>query len=208
MQGYGTMHGMTTGGAAMAAALLLGMAAPALAQGGGRPAMPPAAAPAPSPGGEAGGPERTSAQFGDWMVQCVVLPQTGRRACEMAQTVQDPQRQQPVAVVALGRAAKEQPLKLAIRVPVNVLVSAPAQLVLEGSAGEPVALAFQRCTINPVGCFAERELREDLLRRLRARPAEQAARIAWRDAGGGEAAIPVSFRGFAAAYDALLREGG
>jgi invasion protein IalB len=200
-----------TRGAALAAALLLAAAAPALAQGGGgAPGRAQAPAPAPAPAGDAGGPERTSAQFGDWTVQCVVLPQTGRRACEMAQTVQDQQRQQPVAVVAIGRAAKEQPMKLAVRVPVSVQVSAPAQLVLEGPSGpanEPVAMTFQRCTINPIGCFAERDLRDDVLRRLRNRNPEQGARITWRDAAGAEMAIPVSFRGFAAAYDSLLREG-
>lgn len=192
-------------------------AAPGLAQPGGAPprpaapTQPPAPAPvAPTTSAADNGPERTTAQFGDWAVQCVVLAQ-GRRVCEMAQTVQDQQRQQPVAVVALGRIVKDQPMRLAVRVPVNVLVTAPAQLVLEGPAGpanEPLAMTFQRCTIAPVGCFAERELREDALRRLRNRPAEGGGRITWREAGGAEAAIPVSFRGFAAAYDALLREGG
>ena len=69
-------------------------------------------------------------------------------------------------------------------------------------------MTFQRCTINPVGCFAERDLRDDVLRRLRGRNPEQGARITWREAGGAETAIPVSFRGFAAAYDLLMREGG
>lgn len=162
---------------------------------------PPATAAAPETG-----PERTSAQFGDWAVQCVALAQ-GRRVCEMAQTVQDNQRNQPIAVIAIGRLAKEQPLKIAVRVPVNVLVGQPAQLVLEGG-GELLAMAFTRCTVVPVGCFAERDLQDELLRRLRARPADQAARIAWREANGAEAAIPVTFRGFAAAYEALLKEGG
>ena len=172
-------------------------------------AAPPAA---PQAANEGGGPERTTAQFGDWAVQCAVLPQgtanASRRICEMAQLVQDQQRQQPVAVVAIGRTAKEQPMRIAVRVPVNVIVSAPAQLVLDGTPGEPATLGFTRCTLSPVGCFAERELRDDLLRRLRGRAPEQGGRIVWRDGGGGEASIPVSFRGFAAAYEALLREGG
>lgn len=171
-------------------------------------AQPPAAA---APAAEAtDGPERTAAQFGDWTVQCVTVPQGGRRICEMAQTVQDQQRQQPIAVIAVGRAARDQPLKLAVRVPVNVRVSDPARLVLEGPAGpanEPVALPFQRCSIQPVGCFAEAELRDDALRRLRTRPADRPGRVAWRDVAGAEIAVPVSFRGFAAAWDALQKEG-
>ncbi len=190
------------------AALLVGLLAsgPVLAQSQ-RPAPPPPApaAPAAAATPEAG-PERTSAQFGEWAVQCVALAQ-GRRVCEMAQTVQDTQRNQPIAVIAIGRIAKDQPLRFAVRVPVNVQVTQPAQLLLEGG-GAPVALGFTRCSIVPVGCFAERELPDDLLRRLRTRPAEQAGRIAWREATGQETAIPITFRGFAAAYDALIKEGG
>ncbi len=125
----------------------------------------------------------------------------------MAQTVQDNQRNQPVAVIAIGRMEKDQPMRIAVRVPVNVLVTQPAQLVLEGG-GAPVTLGFTRCSIAPVGCFAESEIRDDLLRRMRTRPADQAGRVAWREASGQEAAIPVTFRGFAAAHDALIKEGG
>jgi invasion protein IalB len=152
-------------------------------------------------------PERTSAQFGDWTVQCAIVNPGSRRVCEMAQTVQDQQRQQAVAVIAVGRAAKDQPVKLAARVPVNVQVTHPVRLQLEGNAGaDTLTLGFERCTISPLGCFAETQLREEVLRRLRARAADQGGRLVWRDAAGGEAAVPISFRGFAAAYEALLRE--
>jgi invasion protein IalB len=178
--------------------------APAQAQ-----APQPAAPPAASANGDA--PERTSAQFGDWTVQCVVLPQGNRRACEMAQPVQDQQRQQTVAIVALGRPGPGQPMKLAARVPVNVTVTQPARLMLDGpanAANEPLSLPFARCTVAPVGCFAELNVPDAALRRLRSRPADQAGRVVWRDAVGNEASIPVSFRGFAPAYEALLREAG
>ena len=67
------------------------------------------------------------------------------------------------------------------------------------------ALPFRHCIPN--GCFADVELREDaLLRRLRTRPADAAGRLEWRNAAGAETAIPVSFRGFGAAYDALAKE--
>lgn len=190
--------------AALTAALAL-VALPASAQQQQRQPAPatPAQAPAPTP---EGGPERTSAQFGDWAVQCVATQQ-GRRICEMAQTVQDQARNQPVAVIAIGRLSREQPMKLAVRLPVNVAVAVPAQFSLEGG-GEPMSMGFTRCSIVPVGCFAERDLRDDLLRRLRTRTAEQPGRITWRDANGAEATIPVTFRGFGAAYEALLKEGG
>lgn len=174
------------------------------------PAAPPAQAPAADQGG-AGGPERTSALFGDWAVQCVARPagQGEGKICEMSQTLQDQQRQQVVAVLAVGRVARDQPVKFVARVPVNVQVSNPGRLVLDGpanAANEPLTLSFRSC--SPLGCFAEVELNDATLRRLRARPAEQGGRVTWREANGAEAAIPISFRGFSAAFDALVREGG
>ena len=126
----------------------------------------------------------------------------------MAQTTQD-QRQQPVAVLALGRSAKGEPLRLVAQVPVNVQVTQAARLVLDqpGKQEAPLTLGFRNC--SPRGCFADLELRDEaVLRRLRSRPAEAAGRLEWRDATGAEASIPVSFRGFAPAYEALAKEAG
>lgn len=175
---------------------------PAAAQQAQRPAARPAApSPAPQP---AEAPERTTASFGDWSVVCVAQPAPAGKMCEMSMTIQD-QRQQPVAILALGRSARSEPLKLVARVPVNVQVATPARLTLEGEAG--AELAFRSC--SRLGCFAELELRDEaLLRRLRARGAEQPGRVEWRDAAGNEAAVPFSFRGFSAAFEALGREAG
>lgn len=167
------------------------------------PATPAATSPAPAAPPAAGqaaeAPERTSAQFGDWSVNCAGRAPT--RACEMVMAVRD-QGRQLGAALAMGRVAREAPLRLVAQLPVNIRVSQPVRLVMEGA--EPLALPFQTC--NRLGCFAEIELREDAVRRLRALPAEQAGRLEWRDAAGQEMALPASFRGFAAAADALARE--
>ncbi|SDB61175.1 Invasion protein IalB, involved in pathogenesis [Belnapia rosea] len=151
------------------------------------------------------------AVFADWIVRCETRAAAGTapaaRQCEMAQTTQD-QRQQPVAVVALGRTGKGEPLRIVAQVPVNLQIGPPARLVLDipnRPAEPPLALAFRNCV--PRGCFAELEMRDEaVLRRLRSRPAEAAARMEWKDAAGGDASIPVSFRGFAAAFEALAKE--
>ncbi|SFK99483.1 invasion associated locus B family protein [Falsiroseomonas stagni] len=168
------------------------------------PPTPAATSPAPAvtpvtAGQGAEAPERTSAQFGDWSVNCAGRAPT--RACEMVMAVRD-QGRQLGAALAMGRVAREAPLRLVAQLPVNIRVSQPVRLVMEGA--EPLALPFQTC--NRLGCFAEIELREDAVRRLRALPAEQAGRLEWRDAAGQEMALPASFRGFAAAADALARE--
>jgi invasion protein IalB len=169
---------------------------PVVTTPGSAPAATPAATPA-ALGAEA--PERTSAQFGDWSVNCA--GRAPARACEMVMGVRD-QGRQLGAALALGRATREAPLRLVAQLPVNIRVSQPVRLVLEGA--EPLALPFQSC--NRLGCFAEIELREDAVRRLRALPAEQLSRLEWRDAAGQEMVLPASFRGFAAAAEALARE--
>ena len=74
------------------------------------------------------------AVFTDWVVRCETRAANGTapaaRLCEMAQTTQD-QRQQPVAVLAIGRTAKGEPLRLVAQVPVNLQVGPPAKLVLD-----------------------------------------------------------------------------
>lgn len=181
---------------------------PAAQTPGRAPATPAATSPAPAAapatgqgaaGQAAEAPERTSAQFGDWSVNCAGRAPT--RACEMVMGVRD-QGRQLGAALAMGRVAREAPLRLVAQLPVNIRVSQPVRLVMEGA--EPLALPFQTC--NRLGCFAEIELREDAVRRLRALPADQAGRLEWRDAAGQEVALPASFRGFAAAADALARE--
>jgi invasion protein IalB len=180
--------------------------APTPAPAAAPPAPPAATAPATSaPGAPADAPERTSAVFGDWTVQCVTRT-PGNRICEMIQATQN-QQQQPVSVLAIGRLTRTDPLRLVARVPVNALVAQPARLTLDGD--QPLTLPFRHCSANPVGCFAEYELRDEaVLRRLRGRTPEQPGKLEFREPTGQEIGIPVSFRGFGAALEALQKEGG
>ena len=178
--------------AALLALLLLALSPPAWAQRG--------AAPAPA----APEPERSMAVFGDWAVRCEGTG--GARNCEVTQTVQN-SRSEPVGVFAIGRLARGDPMKLVAQVPVNVLLTAPPRLVLEGgtTTGTPLALNWRQCI--PTGCYAEIDLRDTaLLTRLAARTAEQAGRLAFKQASGADAALPMSFRGLAQALEALARE--
>ncbi|MCO6415415.1 invasion associated locus B family protein [Siccirubricoccus sp. KC 17139] len=183
------------------------LAGPGLAQTaprGGAPATPPPPAATPTPGPATEAPERTTAVFGDWSVQCVTRAQAGR-VCEMVQGTQN-QQQQPVSVLAIGRLARTEPLRLVARLPVTVLVAQPVKLTLEGDPG--LTLPFRYCNTNPIGCFAELELRDEaVLRRLRARNPEQGGKLEFKDPAGQGISIPVSFRGFAAALEALQKEG-
>jgi invasion protein IalB len=192
-------------------AMLLALALPPWASAQGGQAAGATPVPVPAPGrGEAVAPaptaaavERTTAQFGDWSLNCAGPAGQGRR-CEAAQLLRG-QNGQVAAALAVGRPDQAGPMKLVLQVPVNLQVAQPARLSLEGEA--TVELPFRSC--NALGCFAEVELGNDtVLGRLRDQPAEQPVRLEWRDAAGGALALPVSLRGFVAASDALKRDAG
>ena len=184
---------------------LLATSMPALAQGqrpGSVPApRPEPARPAPAP---TPAPDRTTQAFGDWVVRCenraAESGNPASRNCEMAQGVQN-QAQLPVAQIALGRLARNQPWRLVLAVPVNLLATAPARLAGEG-ADPQIPLRLRSCI--PTNCTLEVELNEALLRQLRAR--DGLGRFEYRLADDAEMTIPVSFRGFATAFEALQRE--
>ncbi|MCQ4161573.1 invasion associated locus B family protein [Roseomonas sp. GC11] len=192
--------------ALLAPALLA--AGPAAAQTGRTaPAAPPPAAPAARAPAPELVPERTSSSFGDWIVRCENRPPEGTipasRLCEMAQGVQN-QQQQPIAQIALGRLARNQPWRLVVAVPVNFHGPTGMRLAPE-EGGQPLALQLRSCT--PQNCTLEVELTEALQRRLRAREGGM-GRFEYRLANEAEMAIPVSFRGFGQAFEALQREPG
>jgi len=65
-----------------------------------------------------------------------------------------------------------------------------------------VSTPFRRCI--PAGCFAEVELKDDLQKKFRA--AAEPGKILFKDAADRDVAIPLSFKGFAQAFEALLKQ--
>jgi invasion protein IalB len=163
----------------------------------------PAPAPPPAPAVSAT-PERTTASFGDWTLRCErpATPVGAQRICEIAQSIQLQGQQGPIAQLAIGRLQKSDPLKLTIVLPTNVTLTATAKFAAEDKDGQLVDGVWQRCI--PGGCFVDAPLRDDMLRRLRART--EPGRIEFRDAAGQEIRLPFSTRGIAQALDALAKE--
>jgi invasion protein IalB len=170
-------------------------AAPAQPVAQVQPAPAPAAAPSETP-------QRTTATYDDWIVQCE--SRTGppaEKICEMAQVTQVQGRNTPFSRVAVLRPVKGQPVKLIVQVPINASFAAPVRVsTTENDAG--ITSPFARCI--PSGCFSEFELRDDILKKFRA--ASGAGKLSFPDAGGHDVAVPLSFKGFAQAYDALAKE--
>lgn len=157
-------------------------------------------------------PDRTQASFGDWTVRCEVQRPVGQpvvRACEMAMTMND-QRGQAIAQIVLGRAARTDPHRMVVQLPLELRVDQPARLLLDPAAppAEALSLPFRLCSASRGGCFGEMEaIPAAVLARMRAR-GESQGRLDFRDTAGREIQILFSFRGFGQALDALARETG
>lgn len=147
-------------------------------------------------------PQRTTATYDDWVVECVTLngppPQ---KNCDMVQVAQVQGSNQPFSRVGLGRPAKGEPVKLVVQVPVNV--SFGTNVHIRTSDADPgLGAPFARCV--PAGCFADFVIKDDAFAKLRA--ASGAGKLSFADANGHDIAVPLSFKGFAQAFNALAKQ--
>jgi invasion protein IalB len=199
----------------LAAALLLALAGAAAAQ---QPAPPkpvppkpaPAQHPAPTPQAQATPaapvdqtPQRTTASYGDWVVRCETVPgPPPQKNCDMEQLAQVQGQAQPISRVAIPLPPKGEGPKMFIQLPINVSFAAPLKITAD--AKDPsISTPFRRCV--PAGCFAEVELKDDLQKKFRAAAAES-GKIVFKDAAERDVTIPLSFKGFAQAFEALLKQ--
>ncbi len=119
----------------------------------------------------------------------------------MAQVTKLRGKNVPFSRVAIAQPERRKPIKLVVQVPVNVSLATKVRIrTSDGDAG--IAAPFVRCM--PAGCFAEFAFKEDILRKLRA--AAGGGKLSFANASGGEIVVPLSFNGFAEAFDALARE--
>ncbi len=146
--------------------------------------------------------QSTSATYQDWVLQCLIKPgPPPQKICAMAQVTQIQGKNIPFSRVAIERAAKGQLDKLSVQVPVNVSFAANVH-IQTGNADPGIAAPFDRCL--PAGCFADFELKDELLQKFRA--ADGAGKISFKDAAGHDVVIPLSFKGFREAFDALAKK--
>lgn len=149
-------------------------------------------------------PQRTTATYDDWIVQCET--QAGppsRKVCGMAQLtqLQVEGKTQPFSRVVVPQRPKDQPSVLIVQLPVNVSFATNVQV--QTSDGDPgLAAPFARCV--PDGCFADFTVREDTLGKFRS--AGATGKLSFADASGRPLSVPLSFNGFGKAFDALMKE--
>ena len=155
---------------------------------------PPTAAPSP--------PQQTTATYEDWIVRCETQPgPPPQKFCEMVQFTQVKGGGGVISQVAIGRQVKGQPVKLVIQLPIGVWL--PTGIKLMAGAKDPGLLTtFKRCL--PAACFTDAEINADTIRKFRT--TSEAGQIQFKDGNQKDASLPVSFKGFGTAYDALQKE--
>ncbi|TXN22066.1 invasion protein [Methylobacterium sp. WL9] len=180
--------------AAVIAALLSGPVAGETA----KPAAAPPAKPVPNE------PGATTASFGDWVLRCQRGGSAEKpvRVCEVAQSMQVQGQNQPIAQIAIGRAGAGEPLQITVLLPPNVAFPSSVRLLSDEKDTGGYELVWRRCL--PGACVADAAAKDDALKRWRA--ANEPGRIVFKNAGGQDVAIPLSWRGLPQALDALVKE--
>lgn len=150
-----------------------------------------------------GDPQSTTAAYGDWVVRCQRIGDgvASRRICEAAEVIQTQGAQAPIAQIAIGRVAPADPLRLTLVLPPNVGFPSSPRVAVDAKDPQPVDLNWRRCISG--GCFADVEIKDDVLQRWRALSSQGA--ITFKDSTGRDVAVPFSFRGLAPALDALAK---
>ncbi|WP_052960613.1 invasion associated locus B family protein [Rhodopseudomonas palustris] len=143
-------------------------------------------------------PQATTATYQDWTVRCDI--RDAAKTCEMAQAMQIKGQPQPVTQIAIGQQSKTSPMKIVFQVPINVALGDGPRLVVDDK--DPgIAAAYRRCV--PVACFADADLKDDQIKKLKG--LSENGKLQFRDAADQLISIPVSFKGFDQAFDAMLK---
>jgi invasion protein IalB len=154
--------------------------------------------------GPAHAQQNTSATYQDWLLQCEMKEGTPpQKICIISQTtqMQNKTQSQPFSRVVFEKPVKGHPEKIAVQVPVNVTIAGNVRL--QTTATDPgITAPFDICI--PGGCIARFDIKDDVLQKFRA--ADGAGKLAFKDATGHDVAVPLSFKGFHQALDALTKE--
>ena len=147
-------------------------------------------------------PNLTTASYGDWVLRCERSRQPSRsRVCDVAQTVPTQDLQGALAQISIARQDGSGPLHIYGLLPANIALPGSATMRDEDGTLE-LELQWRRCL--PSGCLSEAQPSEPVLDRWKKRTGS--GQIVYKDAGGSDVTVPVSFRGLRQALDALAKE--
>jgi invasion protein IalB len=147
-------------------------------------------------------PNQTAATYEDWIVRCETKPGPPvLKVCEMVQFTQLKGQQGVLTQIVLGKPVRGQPIKLVIQVPTSSWLPTGVKL-LASEKDSGVHAEFKWCVPN--GCIAQVDIKDDAVRRFRT--TTEAGKLQFKDAAQRDISLPVSFKGFGTAYDALAKE--
>jgi invasion protein IalB len=147
--------------------------------------------------GWAQAPQHTTAAYDDWTVRCDMVGSS--KTCDLAQSTQV--QGQLVSLIVIGHAGKGEPLRIVFQLPIDVWL--PAGVTLATDKGTKIVSAtFKRCLGG--GCFADAEIKDDVVSKLSGET--ESGKLLFADATQKEVALPVSFKGFAVAFDTLVKQ--
>src|SRR5215472_10210003 len=137
-------------------------------------------------------PQHTTATYDDWTIRCDKT--STLKKCDLVQTTQA--QGQAVSLIAVGRPNKTEPLRIVFQVPINVWLPPGVRLATD-KGSDLVSATFKRCMDG--GCLADAELKDDVVKKMRGET--ENGKLLYVDAAQKEVALPVSFKGFAVAFD-------
>jgi invasion protein IalB len=145
--------------------------------------------------------QQTTASYQDWTVRCVLPEGQKQRQCEMIQSASVQGQTNPISQIAIGRPVKGEPVKIVFQLPVGIWLPGGAKLVFDPKT-PAVEAAFKRCLAT--ACFADTELKDDLVKKLRG--VTEQGHLNFEDGNRRPISLPVSFKGFGEAFDAIAKE--
>ncbi|KZC97660.1 invasion associated locus B family protein [Oceanibaculum pacificum] len=156
-------------------------------------ASPLAAQQRPPAQGQGAQPELTTERVQDWTVRCT---KTTPQRCEMVQSVKERESNRDILMIIIGYRENERQPRALILMPLGVLL--PPGLGIQVDKAEPRGLPFRHC--EPGGCLAPWNMSDSDVAALKG--GTQLTVIA-TDQAGKQVGLPVSLKGFTAAYAKL-----
>jgi invasion protein IalB len=145
-------------------------------------------------------PQLTTATYDDWTVACRTAPDSNETNCEMTQFQTIKGQKNPVGQVTFARTKKDGPIVLVVQIPPTLWIETGIKFAFdEKDQGFPVMVKW--CA--PSRCLAQIDLSQDQIAKLKARTDQ--ASIDYKEATQRDVTLPVSFKGFAPAFDAIQK---
>lgn len=137
-------------------------------------------------------------RFDDWIVVCSDKGKDGKQMCQAAQKVTIKESGKQLMQVLVGYSPEATKPIAIFFLPLGMLLPKGAKLSI--GDGEIGRLAVQRC--EPSGCIAPMELTDEILTKFKA---ASTGKIMVTNAEGKEIDIPLSLKGFSAAFGELKK---